>query len=335
MARVLDASSAGTGTPTSASARRTCAGTSTRRRSSPTTRSAPSTSSTASTSAAPSGASSRASPTAPTSTSPRTPRRPAPTCRTSTRRPASAGRRTSSSRRPASTARCSPSCSTRTPRTRRPTPRASWRSAPCCASTRASRRSRSRCCRCRATPQLSPKAKGLAADLRQNWNIEFDDAGAIGRRYRRQDEIGTPFCVTVDFDTLDDNAVTVRERDTMTQERVSLDQIEGYLGAAPARLLAAAGAPRADGPVARCAVRAPGHRSSFSPGSGPQAPEDEGGHGVELGGDLGARPLRGVRRVVEAGRWRRRPRGRRSGRRGRRSSPRLDALVDDRGRAGR
>ncbi|MFD3438091.1 glycine--tRNA ligase [Streptomyces sp. NPDC058685] len=80
-------------------------------------------------------------------------------------------------------------------------------------------------------PQLSPKAKGLAADLRKNWNIEFDDAGAIGRRYRRQDEIGTPFCVTVDFDTLDDNAVTVRERDTMTQERVSLDQIQSYLGA--------------------------------------------------------------------------------------------------------
>jgi glycyl-tRNA synthetase len=79
-------------------------------------------------------------------------------------------------------------------------------------------------------PQLSPKAKGLAEDLRRNWNIEFDDAGAIGRRYRRQDEIGTPFCVTVDFDTLDDNAVTVRERDTMQQERVSLDQIQSYLG---------------------------------------------------------------------------------------------------------
>ena len=81
-------------------------------------------------SAAASGASSRASPTAPTSTSPRTPRPPARTCRTSTRRPASAGRRTSSSRRPVSAAPCSPSCSTRTSRTRRPTPRASWRSAP-------------------------------------------------------------------------------------------------------------------------------------------------------------------------------------------------------------
>ncbi|MGL4306390.1 MAG: glycine--tRNA ligase [Mycobacteriaceae bacterium] len=76
---------------------------------------------------------------------------------------------------------------------------------------------------------LSPKAKDLAAQLRQNWNIEFDDAGAIGRRYRRQDEIGTPFCITVDFGTLDDQAVTVRERDTMTQERVALNQVESYL----------------------------------------------------------------------------------------------------------
>jgi glycyl-tRNA synthetase len=76
---------------------------------------------------------------------------------------------------------------------------------------------------------LSPKARGLASALRQTWNVDFDDAGAIGRRYRRQDEIGTPFCITVDFDTLDDNAVTVRERDSMAQERVSLDQVEGYL----------------------------------------------------------------------------------------------------------
>ncbi|MEU5905281.1 glycine--tRNA ligase [Micromonospora sp. NPDC047527] len=76
---------------------------------------------------------------------------------------------------------------------------------------------------------LSPKAKDLAALLRKRWVVEFDDSQAIGRRYRRQDEIGTPFCVTVDFDTLDDNAVTVRNRDTMVQERVSLDQVERYL----------------------------------------------------------------------------------------------------------
>ncbi|WP_088290180.1 glycine--tRNA ligase [Kineosporia sp. A_224] len=76
---------------------------------------------------------------------------------------------------------------------------------------------------------LSPKARDLAAELRQYWNIEFDDAQAIGRRYRRQDEIGTPFCITVDFDTLEDQAVTIRERDSMKQERVALDQVVGYL----------------------------------------------------------------------------------------------------------
>jgi len=79
--------------------------------------------------------------------------------------------------------------------------------------------------------QLSPMAKSVAADLRKYWNIDFDDAGAIGKRYRRQDEIGTPFAVTVDFDTLDDKAVTVRERDSMAQERVSLDRLQGYLAA--------------------------------------------------------------------------------------------------------
>ena len=79
--------------------------------------------------------------------------------------------------------------------------------------------------------QLSPVARGLADDLRKVWNVDFDDAGAIGRRYRRHDEIGTPFCITVDFDTLEDRAVTVRERDSMAQERVALDQLQGYLGA--------------------------------------------------------------------------------------------------------
>jgi glycyl-tRNA synthetase len=72
-------------------------------------------------------------------------------------------------------------------------------------------------------------AKELADELRKHWMIEFDDAGAIGRRYRRQDEIGTPFAVTVDFETLDDKAVTVRERDTMSQERVPLDKLVAYL----------------------------------------------------------------------------------------------------------
>jgi glycyl-tRNA synthetase len=76
---------------------------------------------------------------------------------------------------------------------------------------------------------LSPRAREVAARLRRNWNTDFDDASAIGRRYRRQDEIGTPFCVTVDFETPEDQAVTVRERDSMRQERVGLDALVPYL----------------------------------------------------------------------------------------------------------
>ncbi len=78
-------------------------------------------------------------------------------------------------------------------------------------------------------PELAGPSAELAAQLRRHWNIDYDDAGAIGRRYRRQDEIGTPFCITVDFDTLEDQAVTIRDRDEMTQERVSLDQVQSYL----------------------------------------------------------------------------------------------------------
>ena len=80
--------------------------------------------------------------------------------------------------------------------------------------------------------QLSPVARELAAELRQYWNIDFDDAGAIGRRYRRQDEIGTPFCITVDFDSLEDKAVTIRHRDTMEQERIQISDLHAYLSAA-------------------------------------------------------------------------------------------------------
>ncbi len=75
---------------------------------------------------------------------------------------------------------------------------------------------------------LTPKARDVAAELRGSWNVEFDDAGAIGRRYRRQDEIGTPFCVTVDFDSLEDGAVTVRERDTMAQERIPMAGLRAW-----------------------------------------------------------------------------------------------------------
>jgi glycyl-tRNA synthetase len=76
---------------------------------------------------------------------------------------------------------------------------------------------------------LSPVARDLAAELRGYWSVEFDDAGAIGKRYRRQDEIGTPYCVTVDFESLDDQAATVRERDSMAQERVGLGQLREWL----------------------------------------------------------------------------------------------------------
>ena len=77
--------------------------------------------------------------------------------------------------------------------------------------------------------KLSPLAREIADELREQWNVDFDDSGAIGRRYRRQDEIGTPYRVTVDFDSLEDSAVTVRDRDTMAQERIARDQLFAYL----------------------------------------------------------------------------------------------------------
>jgi len=79
--------------------------------------------------------------------------------------------------------------------------------------------------------RLSPVARDLAQELRGHWNVDFDDAGAVGRRYRRQDEIGTPFCVTVDFDSLEDQAVTIRDRDSMSQLRVGIGQVKDYLAA--------------------------------------------------------------------------------------------------------
>lgn len=77
--------------------------------------------------------------------------------------------------------------------------------------------------------ELTAPAKELATQLRKRWNVEYDDAGAVGRRYRRQDEIGTPFCITYDFDSIEDGAVTIRDRDTMEQVRVKLDEVEDYL----------------------------------------------------------------------------------------------------------
>jgi glycyl-tRNA synthetase len=73
--------------------------------------------------------------------------------------------------------------------------------------------------------RLTPLAHAVAGALRRHFMIDVDLAGAIGRRYRRQDEIGTPWCVTIDFDSLDDQAVTIRERDTMNQHRVAIDHL--------------------------------------------------------------------------------------------------------------
>jgi glycyl-tRNA synthetase len=78
-------------------------------------------------------------------------------------------------------------------------------------------------------PELIEPAEKIIAGLRNHWMAELDITQSIGRRYRRQDEIGTPYCVTVDFDSLEDGAVTVRDRDTMAQDRISMDAVEGYL----------------------------------------------------------------------------------------------------------
>lgn len=78
--------------------------------------------------------------------------------------------------------------------------------------------------------KLSPLAKEIAQELRKKYLVEFDDSGAIGRRYRRADEIGTPFAVTVDFDSLTDKSVTIRDRDSMKQERVSISELPNWLG---------------------------------------------------------------------------------------------------------
>ncbi len=77
--------------------------------------------------------------------------------------------------------------------------------------------------------RLVPAAREVFDLVKGAWMCDFDDAGSIGRRYRRQDEVGTPFCATVDFDTLEDRAVTVRARDTMTQERLPIAGLEAHL----------------------------------------------------------------------------------------------------------
>ena len=76
--------------------------------------------------------------------------------------------------------------------------------------------------------KLNEGATKVFEQLSKKWNCEYDDRGNIGKRYRRQDEIGTPFCVTYDFDSEEDGAVTVRDRDTMEQERIKIEDLAAY-----------------------------------------------------------------------------------------------------------
>ena len=77
--------------------------------------------------------------------------------------------------------------------------------------------------------KLSDKALEVYGELSKYFNVDFDEAGSIGKRYRRQDEIGTPYCITIDFDTLEDGAVTVRDRDSMEQERIKISDLQSYI----------------------------------------------------------------------------------------------------------
>ena len=79
--------------------------------------------------------------------------------------------------------------------------------------------------------ELTQPALEILNNLQKNWMCQYDETGSIGKRYRRQDEIGTPYCVTVDFETINDQAVTVRDRDTMKQERIKISELVVYLKA--------------------------------------------------------------------------------------------------------
>ena len=76
--------------------------------------------------------------------------------------------------------------------------------------------------------KLNEKAEKVYQELCKYYNCEFDDRGNIGKRYRRQDEIGTPFCITYDFESENDGCVTVRDRDTMAQERIKIEELRNY-----------------------------------------------------------------------------------------------------------
>jgi len=78
--------------------------------------------------------------------------------------------------------------------------------------------------------ELVKAAKDVTAKLKPHMNVQYDEKDAIGRRYRRQDAVGTPYCVTVDFDTLEDNTVTIRDRDSLEQQRVKIDDVAKIVG---------------------------------------------------------------------------------------------------------
>ena len=77
--------------------------------------------------------------------------------------------------------------------------------------------------------KLSDQAGEVFATLSKKFNVDFDDAGSIGKRYRRQDEIGTPYCITYDFDSVEDGCVTVRDRDTMEQVRLPISELTAFI----------------------------------------------------------------------------------------------------------
>ena len=82
---------------------------------------------------------------------------------------------------------------------------------------------------CRSPRNCTEEASALYAELSEHFMVDYDEAGSIGKRYRRQDEIGTPFCITYDFESKEDGCVTVRDRDTMQQERIPMKDLTHYI----------------------------------------------------------------------------------------------------------
>ena len=82
----------------------------------------------------------------------------------------------------------------------------------------------------RNKPEITDKAKSIYLDLRKQFRVTWDDRGNIGKRYLSQDEIGTMWCITIDYQTLEDNTVTIRNRDTTEQKRISIDELPSALG---------------------------------------------------------------------------------------------------------